>query len=351
MRRRVAILGSGISGLLAAEAFEGVDVDLRIFDDGRSPETRGYADRLGHLDPIGDTKAFRELLDFYKLDFSTYSNRVGILLRDEIRPYPFCFERRRRDKDRKEVQQALAVVRFDLFTKSRGVSPLHLSETIDRETKERRTCLRFDLTRLAEGLRKGFEYSPGKLVRVTALDVTAQGEAPWGFDLCVMALPLWRWREIADYPVPEAFASRLNFAEVSPHTIDEITSGAYPDDALSRQAVAERWAPWDFVWTPYTPDQLVYAVSQHREGYLVHFGGAFEGEEVRQRLTNELNFFFQSGWYVKNLTRDTLGFCMVDDLDVAFPDTVVPLGRYAEWVQHRPLHRVYEAALSLRERF
>src|SRR5690606_22946505 len=95
------------------------------------------------------------------------------------------------------------------------------------------------------------------------------------FDKLILTIPLWVIRDVAPFDVPQGMAMRLNLVDVIP--------------------VRDRYAKWDYVYTPYTPANQVHRFSPRGRAYSVEVNGEMD----RDSLESDLNFIFDEGYEVE----------------------------------------------------
>ena len=89
----------------------------------------------------------------------------------------------------------------------------------------------------------------------------------------------------------------------------------------------DRYANWDYVYTPYTPDNLIHRLSPNGGGYCAEANG--ELDEIQ--MHNDLQALFADGYQVDSITERLKGHLLPLAARPEWPSNVVPIGRFAKW--------------------
>jgi len=169
-----------------------------------------------------------------------------------------------------------------------------------------RQALRCDFYDFVKALASRARVLKGSATALTEKTVTIHGkEVP--FDFCVVTAPLWTVREIANFDVPHGMAMSLNVTIIEPHV--------------------DRYAKWDYVYTPYTPANVVHRFSPSGSYYVLESNGMLDYVNLR----SDINFLFPEGWNPIKLQERLKGHLLQLDRQPQWPETVAPLGRFAKW--------------------
>lgn len=322
--KKVVIIGGGVSGLVASWVFNQCGADVRLFEPG--PKGRGFLS--GGLKYFVRTDDMVRIVNDLGLAFSVQSVRGGIFLQGQVRPYP---------KHLREVGQARAQrIREDHYRKTRGVEPTGFAvKSMNDPFSATRKALACDLDEFIKRL-SGYKSHCHVSEMVTSVNssarrvYTAEG-ASWNFDYLVVTAPLWIARRLLDFPLPDGMARKLNVVDV-----DSIGSDPY--------------ARWDYVYTPYTPENMVHRLSPHDGGYSVEFNGEWS-DSTSGRLRNELNFLFGNAWALNDVKKGLPGHLIPLESDPEYPPWIAPLGRFAAWDPRATTDKTLSDAIALARRW
>jgi hypothetical protein len=310
--KRMLIVGGGISGLIASWVFTQVrGLTVTIVEPGKP----GGDFMAGGLKYIHKTDEMEELLRDLAIQYTDYSVQGGILLHGKVEPHPGCF--RGMDKDR-----ALRI-QHDHYRKTRKLEPdaFAARSMNDPEANGPRRALRCDMQRvLKELIQRAPIFKAGVIAiephKVIVNDGT--GEKPLPYDYLLTSLPLWVTRKMAWFgpELPEGLAVKLNLVMVEP------------------PQRGDDYAQWDYVYTPYTPENLIHRISPTDGGYTLEFNGDWpEGvdNDLSVKITNELNFLFPHGWALTKTLKGLNGHLLPLAAKANWPINVRPVGRFAQW--------------------
>jgi hypothetical protein len=304
--KRVVIIGGGIDGLIASWVFSQVrGLEVKVLEPNRPGTDVVAGSRYIHrTDPMAD------MLGDLGVVYTNYAVAGGIMLHGKIEHHPASLLTM--DKER-----AIRIQR-DYYRKTRRLEPADSSAAgramNDPEAVGARKALRCDSFSL---LRRLVARAPIVQDGVSIFEnhcIRGLSGRHHSFDFCVVTSPLWQFNKLSNFELPEAMAAKLNRVEVD-------------------QLHTDQFAKWDYIYTPYTPEDLIHRVTQRDGGYTVEFSGQWQEEEddTSLRLTNELNHLFPEGWALNGITREASGHLLPLPFRPVWPEHVRPIGRYAAW--------------------
>jgi glycine/D-amino acid oxidase-like deaminating enzyme len=309
--KRIVIVGGGISGLIASWVFTQCrGLDVVVVEPGKP----GGDFMAGGLKYIHRTDEMEELLRDLGVQYTQYSVQGGILLHDKVEPHPGCF--RGMDKER-----ALRI-QHDHYRKTRKLEPdaFAARSMNDPEANGPRRALRCDMARV---LRELIQRAPIEKAGVTRIEphrvitATGTGESSLSYDYLLTTLPLWVNKRISWFgeELPDGMAVKLNLVMVEP------------------PQKGDDYAQWDYVYTPYTPENLIHRISPRDGGYTLEFNGVWgDGDAlIQDRITSELNFLFKDGWALAGVVKNLNGHLIPLTTKPNWPFNVRPVGRFAQW--------------------
>ncbi len=314
--KRMLIVGGGISGLIASWVFTQVrGLTVAVIEPGKP----GGDFMAGGLKYIHKTDEMEEMLRDLGIQYANYSVQGGILLHGKVEPHPGCF--RGMDKER-----ALRI-QHDHYRKTRKLEPdaFAARSMNDPEANGPRRALRCDMARV---LRELIQRAPIIKAGAVAIephkliinDGTQDGPLP--YDYLLTTLPLWVTKRMAWFgdELPVGMAVKLNLLMVEP------------------PQRGDAYAQWDYVYTPYTPENLIHRISPRDGGYTLEFNGDWpkdlppgDPDPVSERITSELNFLFKDGWALSDTKRGLNGHLLPLANRIDWPQNVRPIGRFAQW--------------------
>jgi len=318
MKPRVVLIGGGMSGLIASYVFRRLQAEVLVIESG----ALGGEFLAGGLKYIHHTIGMINLFDELGVVYSDYAISGGIMLRGGVHPYPKYLHslpgseaaRIRADHYRKtrrteaDAESAATAMNDPAAAKPRKAIRAHFPEVI---------------TKLAGGLMVMKTAVTG--IRGGALQTASGVSVP--YDYCVVTIPLWAVRRMADFYVPEGVAMKLNVIQVHP--------------------LRDRYVQWDYVYTPYTPADAVHRFSPSGSGYSVEINGQLDVP----RMHSDLNFIFQDGWAIDQVTEGLKGHLLPLEVEPEWPNNIAPLGRFATWNSRSTMDVVLEDAIDLAERW
>lgn len=315
---KVIVAGGGISGLVAGWAMKG-DADVTVMEPGKP----GGEFTAGGLKYIHRTDEMEDMFTQLAIPFSTYIVRGGILLRNQMYLYPQLFQHMHKEEARR-IQQ-------DHYRKTRRTQPGEHSDKAmnDPAATGPRRALRCDFETLIETLADVSDIHPSGVAKVdhrrnVLFDMDGQ---PHKYDYLVMTIPLWIIRRVVGFYVPEGAAMRLNVAQVS--------------------ARKDQYAGFDYVYTPYTPADIVHRFSPSAGGYSAESNGELD----RDALLSDLSFIFPDGYVLESVREGLKGHLLPLSESVEWPDNIAPVGRFAKWDSRSTTDTVLEDTLALKERW
>jgi hypothetical protein len=300
---KIAVVGGGMSGLIAAYVFQKHrNVSVTVYEPSR-PAAEFLSGGLKYIHRTEDTV---RLLHDHGVVFTNYTVRGGILLHGKVEQHPGCFLGMEAGRA-KRIQE-------DHWRKTRRTEPGDFSRRSMNDPE-------------ASGTRRGLRCSPKDLVTAMAAETHIRSEAivriehnrligatgqPYGFHFAIVTVPLWIVRRMVNWDVPEAYAVKLNVIVAEPLRDPMFTK-------------------WDYVYTPYTPANLIHRVSPSGDDYHCEFNGIWEEGATNDRVASDLNFLFPSGWVINDVKRGLNGHLLPIGGKLEWPNNIRPLGRYACW--------------------
>ncbi len=316
--KKVVIAGGGISGLACNYVFSQYrNVDVKVLE----PVQPGGEFLAGGLKYIHRTDEVVSMFTDLGMVFSNYSVRGGIMLRGKVEQYPKCFE----GMDRAEAHR----IQADHYRKTRLSEPGKHSRRAmnDPASVKPRRALRCDFESMITALAARAVIVPTGLQKVGVKILYLADGSILPYDYLVLTIPLWVIRRCVDWYVPHGVAMRLNVINVQPRK--------------------DRYARWDYVYTPYTPENTIHRFSVHGSGYAMEANGDLD----HNKLHGDLNFIFSGGWWIGNIKAGLKGHLLPLDQEAQWPDNVAPLGRFAKWDSRATMDVVLADSIGLAERW
>lgn len=315
---KVIIAGGGISGLVASWELRD-RADVVIMEPGKV----GGEFTAGGLKYIHRTESMERMFDQLVIPYSTYIVRGGILLRGQMYLYPQVLQ----GMDHKQATR----IQQDHFRKTRRSSPDEFAKQAmnDPAATGPRRALRCDFEDLIELLADQADILPTGVAKVDhERNVLFDSERrAHHYDFLIFTIPLWITRRVVSFYVPEGAAMRLNTAHV------EAKTGEY--------------ASFDYVYTPYTPADVIHRFSPSRGGYSVETNGTLD----RDKLNSDLAFIFSDGYVIESVTEGLKGHLLDLIEPPDWPDNIAPIGRFAKWDPRSTTDVALEDAMKLKERW
>ncbi len=310
MKKRMVIVGGGISGLIASWVYTQVPgLDVIVLEPGKP----GGDFAAGGLKYIHKTDAMEDLLKDLRITYTDYSVQGGILVHGVVEPFPGVLKGM--DKSR-----ALRI-QHDHYRKTRRIEPdaFAARSMNDAESVGPRKALRCDMDRMLKSLIELAPFVKDGCMRIDANQVVGSSGAKYPFDYLLLTIPIWVIKTMVAFPLPDTMAIKLNFVMIDP-----------PEKV-------DAYAQWDYVYTPYTPENLIHRLSPRDGGYTCEFNGAWADDaadgsnETNDKLTSEFNFLFPGGWAIADVKKGLNGHLMPMTTKPIWPDNMRPIGRFAQW--------------------
>ena len=331
-RPNIVIVGGGTTGLMCAHQFKDC-ASVTIIEKGR----------LGGDFSTGENKytqrsnRFCDLLDLLDVPYSVFFVKNGILLKDEIVKMGVAFF-----KD--SPANTLERLNDDHFRKTRLFEPPSdlttsmteppLLKTRDAITKiAERKAVRTDSVMFLEGLvynLDGVRRVFSKMTKMGSKSLKVENGETIYFDFLVFTIPLWEIKKVVWWGIGYYNAIRRNVLFVQPKFPKEtlIKKGKETNIKFS----SDRFAAWDYIYTPYTIGGAVYRISPFDNGYAIEVNGELTPERW-EKIFSDLYFLFPEGWhFIKDPV--VLKGHMIESKSVDFskwPKNVCAIGRYARW--------------------
>lgn len=318
MKPRVVVIGGGMSGLIASYVMRRLRTQVLVIE----PAELGGEFLAGGLKYIHHTLGMIHLCDELGVTYSDYAIQGGIMLRGEVHPYPKHLQ----TMPRAEASR----IRADHYRKTRRTeADAESSATAmnDPAAMKPRKAIRAHFPEMIRALATGLLTMRTGVsgIQSGALNTTSGVLVP--FDFCIVTIPLWAVRRLAQFYVPEGVAMKLNVVQVNP--------------------VRDRYVRWDYVYTPYTPADAVHRFSPSGNGYSVEINGSLD----RLRMQSDLNFIFADGWTIEKLNEGLKGHLLPLQTEPEWPNNIAPLGRFATWNPRSTMDVVLDEANDLAERW
>jgi len=298
---RVVIIGGGVSGLLASYVVKRYGRRVKVIEEAKP----GGDFLLGGLKYIHRTVRMEGLFNELSLPWSHYRVNGGIMLKGKVEPYPKCLQ----FMSKEEAMR----IQEDHYRKTRKSEPGKFGSKAmnDPAAKVSRRAIRCDFEEMIKELAKRADivkarvsFIESKRNRVKTFD----GEFIY-YDRLIVTIPLWIVHHIADFYVPQGMAMSLNILDVIPNR--------------------DRYARWDYIYTPYTPSSAVHRLSPSDHGYSIEINGDWAQQE--RATCNDLAFLFPDGFVVRGAKIGTKGHLLELVVKPDWPENVTPLGRFAQW--------------------
>jgi hypothetical protein len=305
MKKKMVIVGGGISGLIASWVYTQVPgLDVVVLEPGKP----GGDFAAGGLKYIHKTDPMEELLQDLRITYTDYSVQGGILLHGAVEPFPGILKGMNKDR-------ALRI-QHDHYRKTRQIEPdaFAARSMNDPESSGPRKALRCDMDRMLKDLIGLAPIAKDGCAHIEPNKVIGTTGTKYPFDYLLLTIPIWVIKTMVWFPLPDTMAIKLNLVMVDP-----------PEKV-------DAFAQWDYVYTPYTPENMIHRISPRDGGYTCEFNGAWEeGDGTGDRLTSELNFLFPGGWALARTLKGLNGHLLPMTTKPVWPDNIRPLGRFAQW--------------------
>ena len=325
---RIAVAGKDVAALIVSRLLSEMGHNVLLCTNG---EENTFEKVSARPELVKKGRHLLSFLDSFGFEYLAYKTRVGILLRGDIAKYPGPVAR---DKKR------MKAVSLKLCTKSRLVGPPSGQKLPNIQGDIPKSAVAFnwsDLVTLLDCRRHQRYTTDSNIIVSIEPGVVETTAARRYFDLVVVTLPLWEVARYVAWDVPHASA-------VIEHVVG-VHSNTEKDEE-------EELSKFDVVWTPYTPEDLIFKVTQCGSEYRVHFSGPWEDGETNLRLASDLNFLFPSGWSVAFADRGVFGHRFPLSCRPVWPKGIVPIGKYAAWDEkHVGLESILADFENLRKRY
>ena len=299
----VIIVGGGVSGLIAGYVFAARGQPATVLE----PHRLGGDFLAGGLKYIHRTDAMEKLFNELLLPWSDYQVNGGIMLRGKVFPYPKCLG----EFPATESQR----IQADHFRKTRRTEPTKFGSKSMNDpgsAKTSRRAIRCDFEDMVKSL-SGFSTIAKRGLKWIASDknqILLDDDTWVEYEYLVVTIPLWVIRQMCDFYVPQGMAMSLNLLHVIPNR--------------------DRYARWDYVYTPYTPGDAVHRFSPSgSDGYTVEVNGDWERQQPG--TYDDLAFLFYDGFQIKDVKVGMKGHLLELQEKPQWPENVAPLGRFAQW--------------------
>jgi hypothetical protein len=319
----VVIVGGGVSGLVAGHVFSTRGCSAIVLE----PNSLGGDFLAGGLKYIHRTSAMEKLFDELLLPWSDYQVNGGIMLRGGVRPYPKCLV----EMTPEESQR----IQADHFRKTRRTEPTKFGSKSMNDpgsAKTSRRAIRCDFEDMVKAL-AGFSEIIGHGLKqiVSKQNQILLDDGTWiEYKYLILTIPLWVIRQMSDFYVPQGMAMSLNLLHIIPNH--------------------DRYARWDYVYTPYTPGDAVHRFSPSGlDGYSVEVNG--EWERQQPGTYDDLAFLFSDGFQIRSLKTGIKGHLLDLQEKPQWPENVAPLGRFAQWDPRATTDVTLVAAQRLADRW
>lgn len=316
---RVVIVGGGVSGLVASHVFSDRGAETMVIE----AKTVGGEFLAGGLKYIHNSEGMCELFDDLEVPYSQYTVQGGIMLRGQVHPYPKVLQQLPKEE--------AAIIQADHYRKTRRTEGGDDSRKAmnDPAAVKPRRALRCHFPDMIKELARGADVVKGMLLRVkpktNEIVLTDTRRIP--YDKLILTIPLWVIKEAVPFYVPQGMAMSLNLVDVTP--------------------VRDRYAKWDYVYTPYTPANQVHRFSPKGRAYSVEINGTMD----RVKLESDLSFIFTEGYGIETIREGLKGHLLPLEQQPEWPENIAPLGRFAKWDSRATTDVTLEDAKALADRW
>lgn len=316
---RLVIVGGGVSGLLASYVFRRRGVDAVVLE----PRAVGGEFLAGGLKYIHSSDSMCKLFDDLDIAYSQYTVQGGIMLRGQVHQYPKVLQ---------SIPKAeAAIIQADHYRKTRrtegGVdSKKAMNDPAAVKPRRALRCHFPDMVKELAGMAKITKSGMMK-VKTKTKEVVLNDLSKIPYDKLILTIPLWVIKAAVPFYVPQGMAMKLNIIEVAP--------------------VKDRFAKWDYVYTPYTPANMVHRFSPAGRAYSVEVNGDMD----RVMLESDLQFIFNDGYSIEGIREGLKGHLLPLEQLPDWPEDIAPLGRFAKWDSRATTDVTLEDARELAERW
>lgn len=293
---RVGVIGGDVAGLVAACVLKGHGHRVTVFE----PDGVGRSYALPTFKYLERTSEVLGLLKGLDLPHGEYPIQGGLLVNGKV---VGCRKHLLSDVERAKR------IHFNYYRKTRLVMPasFNVKSIDDPEVGPMRHAVSCDYFELIRALVAGVKVVRQRVLFADPIRIETK-EATYPFDRIVVCAPLWTMQNVLpSVDIPEAMAVKVHVVQVD--------------------SAKDRYLKWDFVYTPYTPGQLIYRLYNNDDGYACQFSGELDED----RLQSDLNFLFPDGWSVTEESVTVPGHLLPLAESVEWPTGIVPVGKYARW--------------------
>ena len=100
---------------------------------------------------------------------------------------------------------------------------------------------------------------------------------------------------------------------------------------------------FDYVYTPYTPENHVHRISSNGHSYFAEISGDVD----QTKIYSDLNFLFPGGWSLVSGKENLRGHLMPTDAHPDWPEYIRPVGRYAQWLPKMTVDAAFAEAIRV----
>jgi hypothetical protein len=312
--KKVVVVGGGVSGLLAGYVLNKAQGFDTMVIEANAP---GGDFLKGGLKYIHKTPLMTSLLIDLGLAFTNHRVRGAILLKEEIKPYPGAFASMSR--------QDATRIQADHYRKTRRVEPDAFARRSmnDPDSAGPRWSLTCDPGEFVRSLHNRVRLVQDQVMRshnpATGQSfLEGKSGVMYRYDYVIWTTPHWVTERVVSsdsrYRLGNAISMKLNIVSI--------------------EAKGDKYARWDYVYTPYTPEDLVHRISQRDGHYDCEFNGLWPDKDqvMTDRITTEMNFLFNDGWAIATEPiRGIPGHLLPMREKDKIPDNARFLGRFSEW--------------------
>lgn len=297
---RIAVIGGGIAGLIAAEVFRSAGNTVVLVE----KNALGGDFLNGSQKCIRKTHNMIDLLNRLEIPWSDHTIRSGILLRGNVVTFPDSFE----DIPVHEISR----IHADYYRKTRGISISEFGQKSMNEPgtgKNDRRALRCDPSTLVKALGARANVAKVEIEKITEDAIFTTDKRAMTFDYCIITMPLWAANKLVDWYVPEAVAVAQNVLRVLPKV--------------------DPFVRWDSIYTPYTPGNAIHRINVFESCWDCEYNGPFD--ESYARALDDICTLFPSGFRIQRVFSNLKGHLFPLSENAQWPENVVPLGPFAKW--------------------
>lgn len=328
---RIVILGSGMSGLLAAHALRGLDHDITVIEAGNGP---GGSFTGGGLKYLHSTGRMMELMEVLGIPFQTYVPRGGVLV--GLFPQPWGNPQ---PKEGGLTDLEVGAIQRLHWLRTRGTPKGFRQSCMNDPRGPVQTALRCDHGAVIKALHErsvlgGVNFLFNERVKaIYSHNVELEDGSRVMFDRLVTTLPL-----------PTMIKLMNPHWDGAPPTLRQTVVARL--SRLPTFMVADKTPiSWDYIYTPF--DTLVTRVSRADTN-----GGGWEVEApVVNGNVPTATDFAEHGWDVEPTTKVIAGHLVPLSARFPWPDKVIPVGRFAQWDSRATVDVVLDRVASLAEEY